>query len=215
MGKKARLEINLLENARNFKVMYGAGLCPACNVTDERDMPVPVFGPVQIAEPPGFAPYLVTWWVSDIQPGAAALDKLQRPLVGPTLALRKKTFPGPAVVMNDVWAGHSGQAFFFSDIEVPRDMRVEVRMGYDGPFRLWIDDEPFHTDMDGINPIIPDEVVKPFVLKKGKRRITVAMDINQGMAWGFMLRFKRADVSGKPTEKNDCPIPRPCPELAS
>ncbi len=34
-------------------------------------------------------------------------------------------------------------------------------------------------------------------LQAGKYRLTVAMDINGGLAWGLMLRFLRLDVSKK------------------
>ena len=45
------------------------------------------------------------------------------------------------------WVGKHGLAF--SARSGCRSDKLEVLMGYDGPFRLWIDGEPFFTDMLG------------------------------------------------------------------
>ena len=67
-------------------------------------------------------------------------------------------------------------------------------MGYDGPFRLWLDGKPFFDALRGTNPCLPDESSKTAALKAGSHWITVAMDTNGGRAWGFFLRLLRLDI---------------------
>ncbi len=78
---------------------------------------------------------------------------------------------------------------------LPEPMRLEFRMAYDGPFRLWLDREPFFSDLNGLNPCSPDKAVKTIALAAGEHDLRVAMDTNKGYAWGFRLRFERKDVT--------------------
>ncbi len=68
-------------------------------------------------------------------------------------------------------------------------------MGYDGPFRVWIDGKPFFMDMAGINPCVSDKSQKSISLSAVTHTIHVGMDLNTGQAWGFFLRFIRRDLT--------------------
>ena len=105
------------------------------------------------------------------------------------------------------WLGHPGQGFFSARIELPEPMRLEVLMGYDGPFRLWIDGEPFYTDMNGLNPCLPDEYARRTALAAGSHRLDVGMDTNNGQAWGFFLRLLRLDVPKSRIAAKDYAVP--------
>ena len=60
---------------------------------------------------------------------------------------------------------------------------------------MWIDERPFFVDLNGTNPCVPDQSRKTIKLSQGKHALRVAMDLNDGIAWGFFLRFKRLDVT--------------------
>ena len=93
------------------------------------------------------------------------------------------------------WEKKSGICFYVSTMDLPESMELEACMGYDGPFRMWIDERPFFTDLNGTNPCVPDQSRKKCKLPKGKHILQVVMDLNGGLAWGFFLRFKRLDVT--------------------
>lgn len=61
-------------------------------------------------------------------------------------------------------------------------------MGYDGPFRIWVDGQPVFDDPHGTNPCFPDQSSVTCRLASGRHEIVVGMDLNHGRAWGFFLR---------------------------
>ena len=67
------------------------------------------------------------------------------------------------------------------------------RLPVDGPIRVWLDDREIHNNPNGNNPVVADEAVVPMRLTAGNHRLTVAMDLNGGLAWGFTLRWLYAD----------------------
>ncbi len=101
----------------------------------------------------------------------------------------------------------SGQAYFASTVELNEPMKLEALMGYDGPFRVWIDGRPLFQDLQGTNPCIFDQSRAKIALAAGAHRITVAMDLNGGMAYGFAFRFLREDLSPARIQARDYVIP--------
>ncbi len=190
-GNVVRIEAAMRDNDSGLKLMYGAGLYPHCNITDDRDMAIPVFGPVPIQESMAMSPYAIAWRVSDLQTPTCPIEL--QPLVAVDGA--SQTFPGPFVSMAATWAGQRGRAFFATNLVAPEEMDIRLRFGYDGPFRLWLDDAVVHTDPNGINPIIIDEHLLPIRLTQGTHRVTCAMDFTNAHAWGFVLRCDRADIA--------------------
>lgn len=159
------------------------------NVTDGRDMSIPVFTAQPIMEDMAITPWMNRWYVSEVIGARDALDRIpppQKKEIGTT----QRTFDSSGFVnMHESWRNTGGYCFFFGEIDCARAMKVEFRMGYDGPFRLWIDDTPFFTDMEGTNPCIQDAASKWVRLGKGRHWITIGMDTAGGRAWGFFLRF--------------------------
>ncbi len=109
--------------------------------------------------------------------------------------------------MHDNWEGKTGHTYFYREIELPEAMNLNLRMGYDGPFRIWIDSKPIFINMNGTNPCIPDETICGLKMAKGKHSITIGMDVNEGRTWGFYLRFNRLDVTRRAIDNETCALP--------
>lgn len=185
-----------------LRLMYGRGHDPACNVIDARGMAVPVFGPLPIPSLPALSPWFLRWRVAPIRPGEDILA-MPRPADDDPGA-QDRAFPGKDFVnCHGEWEGRSGHVGFTGHVDLPEDMEVEVRFGYDGPVRLWIDDEEALADPAGTNPAVPDAVRLARRLAAGRRRIAVLMALNGGAAWGFFLRLARPGADG------DAALPRP------
>jgi len=177
-----------------LQLSYGRGVDPDCNITDSRGHALPVFGPIPCEQPGALLPFVTAWQHT----GVIASPQPLRDLACPAL----KAFPVTVKTFNESgfvedhanWLGHPGHAYFWSRLELSEPMKLQFLMGYDGPFRLWLDGKPFFNALHGTNPCLPDEASKIATLKSGSHQITVAMDTNCGRAWGFFLRFCRLDV---------------------
>ncbi len=210
-GATARLHLRTTPLS-GTALSYGHGVTPVCNITDGRDLSLPVFGPLPIGKPCADLPFVVRWKKSPVLPASVPLDKVTPPDLDA---------PGSEAVIQEyadsllegfidehlVWQGKSGQAHFAAKIDLPEPMRLAALMGYDGPFRLWIDGKPFFTDLQGTNPCIPDESRKAVRLDRGPHTLHVALDLNNGRAWGFFLRFRRLDVTPAQIRSKDYPKP--------
>lgn len=167
----------------------------ACNIADERDFSLPAFGPVEIGRPQARLPFVTKWKVSRVLPAPPSFARMAfADFAGTPSTLRSYKNFGGFVNERPRWDGRPGLAFFAADLVLSEGMRLEFLMGYDGPFRLELDGRPFFTDLGGTNPAVMDESRKTVRLAAGRHRIRVAMDTNEGRAWGFFLRFIRKDV---------------------
>jgi sialate O-acetylesterase len=193
-GNIVRLHLTAYEPSHFLH--YGYGRVPACTLTDAAGHSLPVFGPRLLGQPHRFLPFVKTWSVHAPIRTEIPLDGFKAPPADLPEA-EVKTYGENVFKLEGFinehsnWSNRSGLAFFSASLEVPEAMRLEFLMGYDGPFRLWLDGKPFFTDMAGTNPCFPDESSKTAALEAGKHRITVGMDIHHGVAWGFFLRFAR------------------------
>jgi len=206
-GDEAHLESMVASNLGEYELMYGHGTAPYANVTDARDMAVPVFGPVRIEQTLAVAPFVDKWLVSGIQPVNGALAKMPPPEPSVRLGLQPFVAATPFVDQHAVWDGRDGQAIFFSEVTLSEPMKLNLRLGYDGPIKVWIDDQPVFCDPNGTNPAVPDQAIVPVRLRRGTHRVSVAMDLNKGCAWGFFLRFNRTDVTKARLAEGDCALP--------
>lgn len=208
-GNKVFLHTSLEDKQGAFKLMYGHGTTPHANITDERDMPIPVFGPVPVAVPDAaYTPYIIRWQVSRILPAERPVTKLPAPRPDNSLGLRVvEANEWSFVDMHLEWGGKNGQCIFFSDVSLSEPMKVDLLVGYDGPIKVWLDDREVFRDANGTNPAIPDAGVARLNLAQGTHRLAIAMDLNGGRAWGFFLRFRRRDVSRKQILGGDYAVP--------
>lgn len=195
-GDRVILETTLAEDRGDLSVMYGQGENPYANIVDARDMAVPVFGPLPIENRLAATAYLTSWRVVAVRP-AEDIARMPRPGDADVDGAERREFVGTFVNMHETWKELAGHASFSTDMHLPEDMALELRIGYDGPIRVWIDDAEVLHDMKGTNPALADAVVKPLKLTAGKRRITVLMALNGGRAWGFFMRFSRTGLAKK------------------
>ena len=115
-------------------------------------------------------------------------------------------FPG-FISEHETWNGKRGQAYFSARIDLPEKMRLQFLMGYDGPFRLWLDRKPFWKALNATNPCSPDEGTKSIALAKGTHDLRITMDLNDGLAWGFCLRLRRLALTKQQIASGDFPKP--------
>jgi sialate O-acetylesterase len=174
---------------------FGHGFDPVCTITDARDFSLPVMGPLDPIKPRATMPFVTQWHVTPIIPATKPLDQITLDEVN-ALDTTVKTFDFNGMVdEHALWENKGGLAFFRARLNLSEPMKVDFLLGYDGPIRLWLDGQPFLTDMAGINPCVADERSKPANLAAGEHIIHVGMDLNGGRAWGFFLRFARRDVT--------------------
>jgi sialate O-acetylesterase len=207
-GNRVILETALPNNLDGeFRLMYGYGITATANVTDGRDMPVPVFGPVAVERVRGFSPFMNTWRTSAIQKATRKIAQVAMPKPTAAIKLVRRVFPTTLVDMHEVWNGRSGQCFFYTTVSLEEDMALNLRFGYDGPVKLWVDRKAVFCDPNGTNPAIPDQKLIPLRLKRGQHEICVGMDLNGGRAWGFFMRFNRRDLPKVTGKDEQVPVP--------
>jgi len=197
-GKFARLHVQAI-NPEIATLCYGAGTAPVCNIMDARGHALPVFSPKQLGKPRAYLPFVKQWKVTPPVHSEVPLDRIAAPdadAQGAEVRTYGENEFGLDGFVNEHprWEGRHGHCYFSAWMRLPESMRLEFLMGYDGPFRLWVDDRPLFTDMSGINPCFPDERGKIAALSAGTHSIRVGMDLNHGQAWGFFLRFNRRDI---------------------
>ena len=198
-GDHARLHLQRLP-AGALRLGYGRGYGPRCNLTDARDLAMPVFTPAPIEGMDGLLPFVTTWRVAPVQETDAAIDAVPKPDFT-SLASEVKSYSGGGFINeHDAWQRKGGHGWFMAKLELKQAGTLEFLMGYDGPFRLWLDGKSFFTNARGGNPCIADESGKPVRLSTGSHEIVVGMDIVQGRSWGFFLRFRSAGTKAIPAD---------------
>ena len=210
-GNVARLHLNLVL-PEGSRLTYGCGTSAVCNVTDGRGHAVPMFGPISLRQGKrNLLPFVTEWAVSDVVTDGPSLEKITVPEIKKVPA-KKKSYPTDGFINeHDLWVGRNGLGFFHAKIEAPETMTLRFLMGYDGPFRLWLDEKPFFSDLDGVNPCLADKAEKSVVLKRGIHDIRVGLDLAHGRTWGFFLRFARKDVNAKQRASGDYAKPKYLP----
>jgi hypothetical protein len=191
------LETLLANTNEDLHLTYGFGTAPYVNITDARDMAIPAFRSRISEQTLALSPFVNRWLISNIQPATMPLHKRPLPKPHDRLQLTKQEFELPFVDQHPVWSGKNGQANFFSEISLAEPMKLNLRVGYDGPIKVWIGNKAVFVDPNGTNPASPDQEITPINLAKGRHRIAVAMDLNEGLAWGFFLRFDRSGIRKK------------------
>ena len=146
--------LHLTRSALGHNLYYGHGFAPYCNITDARGFSLPALGPIRVGhgKPRINLPYLTRWKLTGIIPPAKALNKVSIAEVK-ELSFTAKTYPEQGFINeHEAWAARSGQAFFHTRFELSEAMELEFLAGYDGPFRIWLNEQPFLIDMKGTNP---------------------------------------------------------------
>jgi len=188
-----------------MQLQYGYGHDPYCNITDEADRSLPVFGPVPTGRPRAVGRFVKEFLVSPFLPADARLKDLKHPGALESLKLRPRRFRGrhccrTAEILKT--RGREGTYYYGCRIECQENMKLQALLGYDGPVKVWIDGaETFH-DPNGTNPASPLDAEVPLgTLSKGRHELLVAMGNNNGNAWGIFLRLERLGLSPSRIQK--------------
>ncbi len=179
---------------------YGYGADPYCNIVDEAGRSLPVLGPVRLGVPRAISPFVRTLRVSAYQASAGKLHDLQYPSALESLGLTPRTFVGNFCDLHDEIRQHGGQdevVWFACTFSCAEAMKLVLALGYDGPFKAWIDGKEVLHDPNGVNPAGTDKASLPLRAAAGSHEVVFALGTNSGSAWGLHLRFERLDITKK------------------
>lgn len=194
-GNRARVYASVAPaGLTGLSLHYGAGADPYCNITDEADRSLPVFGPVPLGEPKAKTPF---WRVAELALLAKPYSRLgARAPAG--LKYRRHEYPADFAdsrFLFPAWPKDDTTLVFRYRFTCPEAMKLELLLGYDGPVTAWVDGKRVHRNPNGTNPAIPDHHELPFAAKAGKHEVVVALGNQGGRAWGVWIRLARRDVA--------------------
>lgn len=170
---------------------YGHGRDSRCTVGDRAGRSLPVFGPLLAMAPEPVSPFLPAAEVAF----APAQDLATAVPPGDGLVWTRRAFPAQFANLRDAIVAHgAGDAVVWwrCRLHCPEAMPVRLRLGYDGPVRVWLDGHSLHHDPAGSNPALVDAHRLPERrLAAGDHAIVIALGTNHGRAWGIFLRAER------------------------
>jgi len=194
-GRRVRVRSSLtLPQLRKADVHYGYGLDPVCNIVDEAGRSLPVFGRGIMR---AVTPFVQRLRVSAYQPSAGKLDLLEFPASLDALGLVPRSFPDVFCSLHPEIVQHGGRdevVWFACRLSCPEAMRLALLLGYDGPFKVWVDGKQVFHDPNGINPATADKGQAVVWAEPGDHEVLMALGTNYGAAWGIHLCFERTDV---------------------
>jgi len=181
---------------RSRALTYGAGMNPYCNITDEADRSLPVFGPVDIGGKRVLTPFIRSWRVGRIATEPASLN---RPPAVEGAGWKRMNFPADFADCHQILGSmHHGGLLFAVGFNCAEPMRLRAHLGYDGPITAWCDGRRIFRDPKGTNPARADEGMShQWPAKGGQHELLIYLGANGGKAWGVFLRLERVDVSPK------------------
>ncbi len=207
-GRRAivRTALPSLELHEKF-VSYGVGADPCCNVVDEGDRSLPVFGPLPVTKrkPRALTVFAQAFRIGRFDKSVASLKAPPRPK-----KMERRVFDDRFANCHDWFrAMTAGGLLYEAVFNCAETMKVAICLGYDGPVKAWLDGKQVFQNRKGVNPAIPDEGRSKSVgLGKGRHVVRIALDGNGGLAWGIFLRLERTDVNARQLAGDrPCPVP--------
>ncbi len=146
------------------------------------------------------APWPTALNVSALQPGAGALEALDRVPPAERLQWRRHAvlpdshFCDLHEQLQTVGA-EDAVVWMGCRVRCAEPMRVAVLLGYDGPVKLFVDGAAVFHDPVSKAPAKPDTATPEVNLAAGEHVLALAMGANQGKAWGAFLRLQRLDLA--------------------
>jgi hypothetical protein len=142
--------------------------------------------------PPGLSGYLETASVSPMQPACPDM----RHAVPPRRPMKWTAMPClrefHLLDARPAFKGQDGLVYIRAALLREAAGRGELRMGADGPFRVWVNGRPAGVVPAKGNPATADEFRFPVTWKKGRNEVMVALGSNKGNAWGVQIRVDEA-----------------------
>ncbi|MCG3147454.1 MAG: hypothetical protein PCFJNLEI_00894 [Verrucomicrobiae bacterium] len=174
---------------RAFALQYGHATNPYVNITDARDLPLPVFGPWPLKAIAG-SRFITQWQVAPVPGDALALEYSRALLRRGWQPAPVKPVPAvPELVMPALpTAPRTGSYLFQTELRSPCDRAAELLLGADSPLQIWCNGTRVFCDSQLTNPALPDQCFVPVTLRRGANEIVIAFDARGGTGWGFMLR---------------------------
>lgn len=183
----------------DYRLSYGLGPDPYCNITDEGDRSLPVFGPLGLQSCRAITPFIGRWRISDLLADGGKLGKLARPDVcDDSLGWQRREFLTRFVDLHDEFeciAPQDGYILCACRFDCSEKMALAFWFGYDGPVKMWIDRKMVFQDPNGTPPAVIDAERIDFTAGKGGHEIVVALGADCGAAWGVYLRIERMGIS--------------------
>lgn len=187
----------------NYKLFYGFGCNPYCNITDTQDRSLPVFGPVLLGKPRPITDFARQFYLSKAFTSDKYIDVPD--LKNKAFGWEKITFEDNFCNIHDRFVRHQGKNiryYFGCKVVCPKQMSLNIYLGYDGPVRLWVDGKNLFENANGTNPANTNDSIVPCRLSKGEHQVIISLDSNNGSAYGIFLRLERCGIpSGKTIDK--------------
>jgi hypothetical protein len=185
---------------RFLSIHYGHGSMPYCNIVDSADRSLPVFGPIPLFRTEASSGFVKKLLVGRLIPADVKLEALPYPGDRESLGLAVREFVQDFCSLHEELAARAPEnlvVHFACTLDCPEPMQLELRLGYDGPVRMWIDSQLRYYDPAGANPAVADAAKVPFTAAVGKHEVIVALSSNRGQAWGIFLRVIRKNVTAR------------------
>jgi hypothetical protein len=199
-GHRAILMTDLVYEPSREHLYYGYGYFPYCNITDEKNRALPVFGPLPIDVATDGPLGVHRMQVSDIAvPWSRRIEDVTlADMAGRTFGVREfREFYCSLHPELERLAPETALVFFRVPFACDEAMKLTLHFGYDGPSKMWIDGVEVVCDPAGINPINYDDRDVPLDAATGGHEIVVALLSNQGRAWGIALTLERREAGKK------------------
>ena len=88
----------------------------------------------------------------------------------------------------------AGRLYIQANIMAPVAGAGFLRIGSDGPYKVFINGQASGCHPTATNPIAANCLNVPVEWRAGRNEIRLVMDTNNGKAWGFMISATIADV---------------------
>jgi len=171
-GSKVLLHTNYAAvQLQMFRVSYGPGKHPVCNITDSEGMSIPVMAAVSVVT--DHARYCNNWKTAYL-PGVQSVEK-----VGFAKAVKaggwRKAPPrnGFGVLPQPVTSKRVGVFVLRTELEADEALKVQMVFGANGPFKVWLNGLLVLEDLKCGVPLNPDQYKKELKLKKGSNGLMV------------------------------------------
>lgn len=137
-------------------------------------------------------PYIQKWRISALAAGldlehaspeqAAKLDAI----TVASITEKEKGLYGFADARQQI-RGQAGVVYLSAEITTDDDRRGTLYLGYDGPIRVWLNQQPIF-DGPGTNPAVRDRLAMHTSFRRGTNTLVIALGTNRGKAWGIFGR---------------------------
>ncbi len=211
MGNKVLLRSTLPPQILDGLMLhYGYGTNPYCNIHDEGDRSLPVFGPIPLLNTRVSTPFVRRLQATKLLPGAGDLRSLPYPKNLDALPWRNLEFNGQYCRLDEEFKKMKGKdrmVYYRFKVDVREKMNLDVLFGYDGKIKIWIDGREKFRDPKGGPPMLMDSKKIRWNATRGIHEIVIAFGSDTGEAWGICMRLQRNGISLQRAKKNPYAIP--------